>query len=118
MHVPEYLHIKSAHETLTTMGSATTCCVKQVIKDEQAQRAIDEIREFLGEAYADARLLSRCHLMDAFHMIGLGSSEYRSGCARLARILAEAGKRPLSEHDLDFARRALHHWSALRANLA
>lgn len=118
MECPEYLSLKGAHEALTAMGSATTCCIKQTVDDESVLGMFESIRQFLGEAYADQRVLATCHLQDAFHLMELAPTEHRPGCARLARILGEAGRRPLTDHDLGFARRALDYWSALRANLA
>lgn len=118
MNVPEYLCLKGAHETLAAMGPGETCCARQTVEDERAQGRITAVAAFLRKAYADERVFAVCHLGDAFHMMGIEPREYKPRTATLARILDEAGKRPLSLQDLDFAQRALDYWSALRANLA
>mgnify|MGYP001194520673 FL=1 len=114
----EYQTLKGAHDALSKLGSAHTCCNQQTIKDWSNKNQLAEVRGFLGEAYADDALLRRAYLGDAFRMMGINEEAYKSSCARLARILDEAGKRPLTDADLQFARDALNYWSGLRAHLS
>lgn len=114
----EYQTLKGAYDVLSRLGSAPTCCKQQTIKDWSDKNQLAEVRGFLGEAYADDALLRRSFLGDAFRMMSISEDGYKSSCARLARILDEAGKRPLTDADLQFARDALNYWSGLRAYLS
>lgn len=112
MNVPDNDVLDRTYETFQALAKAATCkqCMAGVVREE-----FDLIEAYLRELPKDPDALEKSDLAAALKKRGVPKSQYGTSCTWLARVMNEAGKRPLNKHDLEFTLPVFEHWTGLRA---